>query len=95
MKRSTEKWNRFPHLGVHHHLVAIADQVGPMGVSLGSGADGEITLQWTEVETVYVRRYRKGPYHWRLATTADIHVMHLDQRDPSLKELQTATQGKD
>ncbi len=56
MKKSTEKWNRFSHPGAHYRLVAIADQVGPMGVNFDSDADGETTLQWPEGETVYVRR---------------------------------------
>ena len=87
---SMSNWNRFPHLGIHHHLHAIAEAVTPHGVRLGSVADGEITLQWPDGETVFVRRYRKGPYRWRLATTRDRQEMFLSERDPSLAELKTA-----
>jgi len=83
-------WNRFPHLGIHHHLHAIVEAVTPHGVRLGSNADGEITLEWPDGATVNVRRYRKGPHRWRLATIHDLQEMFLSGRDPSLTELKTA-----
>jgi len=83
-------WNQFKHRGVYTHLKTIVEQVQSMGAMVSSCGEGKITILWPEGKTVYVRRYQQGPYRWLLFTTSANRLMLLQDRDPSIQELQTA-----
>jgi hypothetical protein len=85
-----KEWSRFAHAGVREQLQMIIAVVRAMDVEIGSSGDGEITLRWPDGERVYVKRYRRGKWRWRLATNNDARVLRLEDRDPTLAELQTA-----
>ena len=88
------EWSHFDHHDLYPHLKAIVDKVQPMGAQISSCGEGKITIQWPDGKTVFVRRFRQGPYRWLLFTSSRNHLMHLQGRDPSLRELRTALQDR-
>ena len=86
------QWNQFNHPGVCEHLKAIVEKAQSMGAQVGSCGESKITIQWPEGETVFVRRFREGPYRWLLFTASKYQALILVNRDPSIRELMTALQ---
>lgn len=89
-----DEWNQFDHHDLHPHLKAIVDKVQPMGAQISSCGAGKITIQWPDGKTVFVRRFRQGPYRWLLLMTSRHQLMHLEGRDPSMSELRSALQDR-
>jgi hypothetical protein len=87
-----KQWNQFNHHDLYPHLKSIVDKVKSMGAQVGSCGECKIIIQWPEGEKVFVRRFRQGPYRWLLFTTSSNQIVHLESRDPSMRELQTALQ---
>jgi hypothetical protein len=88
------EWNQFNHHDLHPHLKAIVDKVQPMGAQVSSCGAGKITIHWPDGETVFVRRFRQGPYRWLLLMTSSNQSMHLKGRDPSMSELRSPLQDR-
>ena len=86
-----KKWNYFDHGRVYPYLETIANKVQSMGAQVSSCGEGKISIHWPERETIYVRRYHQGPYRWQIFTASKYRSLILAQRDPSIRELQTAS----
>ena len=87
-----QKWDQFDHHGVYSYLNTIVEKVQALGAQVGSCGNGKLTLQWPGGEIVHVRRYHQGPYRWLIFTASKYKSLTLAKRDPSIRELQTATQ---
>jgi hypothetical protein len=88
------EWNQFNHCDLQPHLKAIVDKVQPMGAQVSSCGAGKITIEWPDGKTVFVRRFRQGPYRWLLFMASSNQLMHLEGRDPSMSELRTGLQDQ-
>jgi hypothetical protein len=72
------EWNQFNHRDLHLHLKAIVDKVQPMGAQVSSCGAGKITIEWPDGKTIFVRRFRQGPYRWLLFMASSNRLMHLE-----------------
>jgi len=83
----------FNHHDLYPHLKAIVDKAKSMGARAGSCAECKTITQWPEGKKVIVRRFRQGPYRRLLFTPFSNRIVHLESRDPGMRERQTALQN--
>jgi len=87
------EWEQFNHHDLYPRLKAIADKAKSMGARVGSCGEYKIIIQWPEGKKVFVRWFCQGPYRRLLFTTFSNQLAHLESRDPSMRERQTALQN--
>mgnify|MGYP001818115374 FL=1 len=85
-----QHWEHFDHREAYSCLKAIVEKVQPLGARVGSCGERKITLDWPEGETIHVRRFQRVAYRWLILAASGRNSLTLAQRDPSIRELQTA-----
>ena len=87
------EWDQFNHHDLYPHLKASVDKVKSMGARVGSCGECKTIIQWPKGKKAVVRRFRQGPYRRLLFTPSSNRFVHLESRDPSMRELRTALQN--